>query len=41
MRVALVKELGGINSALATKQLEPIRLLSRAQWDAKDVAGQE
>jgi hypothetical protein len=35
------KELGGLNSALAKKRLEPIRLLTRSQWEAKDVAGQQ
>ncbi|HVH66235.1 MAG TPA: hypothetical protein VM716_00045 [Gemmatimonadales bacterium] len=34
------KELGGLNSALGTKQLEPIRLLTREQWEAK-AAGSE
>ncbi len=35
------KELDGLNSALARKRLEPIRLLTRQQWEAKDVAAQE
>jgi len=35
------KELGGLNSALAKKRLEPIRLLTRTQWEAKDVAGEQ
>jgi BNR-Asp box repeat/BNR/Asp-box repeat len=34
------KELDGLNSALATKQLAPIRLLTREQWEAK-AAGSE
>jgi hypothetical protein len=34
------KELDGLNSTLATKQLEPIRLLTREQWEAK-AAGSE
>jgi len=35
------KELGGLNTALGTKQLEPIRVLTREQWEAKATAGQE
>ena len=35
------KELDGLNSALARKRLEPIRLLTRQQWEAKDVATQQ
>ena len=35
------KQLDGLNSALARKRLEPIRLLTRQQWEAKDVAAQE
>jgi len=35
------KELGGLNTALGTKQLEPIRVLTREQWEAKAVAGQD
>jgi len=35
------KELGGLNTALGTKQLEPIRVLTRDQWEAKATAGQE
>src|SRR2546422_8962600 len=35
------KELGGLNTALGTKQLEPIRVLTREQWQAKATAGQE
>jgi hypothetical protein len=35
------KELSGLNSALTRKQLEPIQLLTREQWEAKDVATQE
>ena len=34
------KELGGLNTALGTKQLEPIRVLTREQWQAKATAGQ-
>jgi PAS domain S-box-containing protein len=32
------KHLGGLNTALARKKLEPIQLLTREQWQAKDVA---
>jgi hypothetical protein len=32
------RELGGLNAALARKQLEPIRPLTREQWEAADVA---
>ena len=35
------KELGGLNTALGGKQLEPIRVLTREQWEAKAVAGQD
>jgi photosystem II stability/assembly factor-like uncharacterized protein len=35
------KNLAGLNSALARKQLEPIQLLTREQWQAKDVAAGE
>src|SRR5256885_7437269 len=35
------KELGGLNTALGTKQLEPVGVLTRAQWAAKAAAGQE
>src|SRR2546426_483760 len=34
------KELGGLNTALGTKQLEPVRVLTREQWEAKATAGQ-
>ena len=34
------KELGGLNSALVKQRLEPIRLLTREQWEAKEVAAQ-
>ncbi len=34
------KELGGLNTALGTKQLEPIHVLTREQWQAKATAGQ-
>jgi photosystem II stability/assembly factor-like uncharacterized protein len=34
-------ELGGLNSGLATKQLEPIRPLTREQWEAKEGAAPE
>src|SRR5437667_251548 len=34
------KELGGLNTALGTKQLEPIRVPTREQWEAKATAGQ-
>ncbi len=33
--------LAGLNSALAKKRLEPIRLLTREQWEGKDVAAKE
>jgi len=35
------KELGGLNTALGTKQLEPIRVLTREQWEVKATAGQQ
>ena len=35
------KELGGLNTALGGKQLEPIRVLTREQWEAKATAGQD
>jgi hypothetical protein len=35
------KELGGLNAALAKQRLEPIRLLTREQWEAKEVAAQQ
>jgi len=35
------KELGGLNTALGTKQLEPVRVLTREQWQAKATAGQQ
>jgi len=35
------KELGGLNTALGAKQLEPIRVLTREQWEAKATAGQD
>jgi len=34
------KQLGGVNAALAKKRLEPIALLTREQWEAKDAAAQ-
>jgi hypothetical protein len=32
------KELSGLNTALATKRLAPITLLTREQWESKEVA---
>jgi len=33
------RELGGLNAALAAKQLDAVRVLSREQWEAKATAG--
>ena len=33
------RELEGINAALTARQLQPIRLLTRAQWDQRRAAG--
>ena len=35
------KQLGGLNSALTAKRLEPVQLLTREQWVAKAGAGEE
>jgi hypothetical protein len=32
----IAKDLAGINSDLASKHLDPIKLLTRAEWDAKN-----
>ena len=33
--------LGGLNAALAAKRLEPVRVLTREQWEAKAAAGEQ